>query len=221
MTPLQAVGADAASPDRRELVGFSAEREQLRVQSLDLQIELRDATGREAHLRFSHSELDYSRTYTRFGQVQELAPAGERPSDAAGRVAARETLRQAGFHVEHVELGYERSSVSVEGDIGLLQDFFSAPETAQRIFDGATGLGDGRQRTGAAFDAFVDEISAGVRDGFAQAREMLDGELAAVSEDTITLVEAMLAAFRERGPDGEPVSAEDFLGLIADSKNPG
>jgi hypothetical protein len=112
----------------------------------------------------------------------------------------------------HEEINIEASSfeLEIEGDIGLLQDYFNAENTADRIFGFVSDLANMGTSFGADFGSMFEQIRSGVEQGFEQAKMMI-GELPQVSQDTGTLLDAMLDAF---GMSGEPQEAADFLHLL-------
>ena len=91
------------------------------------------------------SSLQYQRTYTAAGVIAGDGPPGQREARVAG---AGEGLQQAAIFQQE-SLDYARLDLQIEGDVSLLEDYFGAEDTAQRIFDHVWSAGsDGRRRRG-------------------------------------------------------------------------
>ncbi len=211
-----------AAPSRGGLVSLESQRASLSYRSTDMALSLSDNRGREVHVAFSTEQLDYNMTYDRFGAVKgggngHANGVVDKIRQYAGEEAAKQFQEMRGGSVmyerEEVSLSYEAMSFEVSGDVSLLQDFFSSENTAQRIFDFATGLGAGIDPSGEAFGGFMDQIREGIAQGFEMAEAML-GDLPQVSEDTRELLQLMLDAF-EADPQGGRVKAADYLGQLA------
>ena len=76
------------------------------------------------------SNLQYERTYSATGTVQRQ---GSSRSDDARVATAGESLQQASVF-EQQRLEYNSLNLEIEGDMSLLQEYFGAENTAQRIF---------------------------------------------------------------------------------------
>jgi hypothetical protein len=172
----------------------------LRRETLDIAID--DGQGRRARIRMDLSELAYRRSYTRsslaMGANEDLAR-----SRSAGQVAL-----QAEHWREETSITASRAEFAIEGDIGLLQDFFSIEKTAQRIMDFARGLG-GAGAGDSAAQQRREDIARGVRHGMQQASDLLGG-LPDISFKTVGVVGRMLDAWLG-GAAAEDLLAERFL----------
>ncbi|MDA3962475.1 MAG: DUF5610 domain-containing protein [Planctomycetota bacterium] len=206
--------ASLPSSQNHMAAGFSHEAQRLSYRGMQVELALSDNQGRSVRLNFSHEQLNYNRTYTAAGVIASDIPPG-RNGDRAGHAAFTNSVYQAGLVHEEQSLSAERTTIEVEGDISLLQDYFSAESTAQRVFDFITGLGKGIEAGTEAFGSFVDEITSGMRQGFAEASDMLGG-LAEISHRTHDLLEDMLTRFRETGTH---VSVEDLIGSDANGED--
>lgn len=206
LTPHQLASGDARPTGGRLAAGAISSSERLAYRGVQFDLALSDASGRSLQISFGHERLDYNRTYTAAGVVAR-APASGAPGEQAAHRTVDELLHQAGVEHRSEQVRIERTAITIEGDLSLLRDAFSAEATAQRIFDFATGLGAGIDRGTPAFDRFASTITAGVEQGFSDARALL-GELPTVGRDTEDLLARMLERFRV---DGQPVRAADLL----------
>ena len=201
-------------PPARQLQLADVQRHQQRlsVATTNIAMDITAADGRTARISLQASVFDYQESYTRasVAQVREMQVGND-----ARLESAREFLLQHG-QASYLGISGHSLEVSVSGDQDLLQSYFAAEPTAQRIFDFVSRLGAGMGVEHPRFASFSDAITRGVSQGFAQARSLLGGELAPVSYDTRTLVDAMLSAFRE---DGQPQKAADFRHLLGDKSS--
>lgn len=200
--------APALRPDTTFLARRETRSEQLAASRLVFELDLADNRGREAHVRLDLSHLAYQATYGRTGVV--AAAAGD--PGAAGRGHA---ARQLGLVAAHEEgrLRYEetRFELEVEGDTGLLDDYFSSSATAQRILDFAQGLVQRGVAGGGDRDGLLAAVADGVREGIGQARDLLGGMLPPVAEETASLVEQAL----EELANGDPMRRLLIDSLVA------
>ncbi len=210
----------------------SRETERLQFQSTTLELSISDSSGRDVHVSLNMEQLDYSRTYDKFGMVGSakgkhgLGPMVQQMRDMTGKEIGdqiRDMAKSRGIepegmaYFEHQEelLHYESMSLSVEGDMSLLNDFFNAENTAQRIFDFAKGLGDHIDSSTPEYGNFMDDITRGIESGFDMAESML-GQLAEVSHKTHDLLNLMLTALQD-DPSSHP-QAVDYLDAVEDAK---
>ncbi|TVR11463.1 MAG: hypothetical protein EA401_10840 [Planctomycetota bacterium] len=198
-------------PPARQFQVADVQRHQQRLSmaTTTISMDIASADGRSASVRINAAAFDYQESYTRasVAQVREMQVGND-----ARLESAREMLLQ---HGQAAFLGVSGHSLEVEvrGDQDLLRSYFAAEPTAQRIFDFVSRLGAGMEVDHPRFAAFSEAITRGVSQGFAQARTLLGGQLASVSYDTRTLLDAMLSAFRE---DGQAQQAADFRHLLED-----
>lgn len=187
----------------------SRETESLATRTVDYDLHLQTADGREVSVSLDLETLDYQRTYTAAGVI-----AGHKgpPGQAARVHGAEQALQQAAAYQEHQSLSYSSFSLEIEGDVSLLEDFFGAEPTAQRIFDHVSGLLGKMGADSAGFDDAVAEITAGVADGFQQAAALFGQPLPQVSNDTKTLLDAMLNDLTTTGDRN--LNASDYLDLL-------
>lgn len=175
--------------------------ERLSHSSFDLQVDLTDNRGRAVRLSIAGEQLDYNRTYNRYGVV--AGPTGQGQGQGlmeqlrryVGDQMAEQAGQRLGIVAEHEEVSVSARSleINVEGDLSLLEDYFSAPKTAQRIVDFGLGLLGGQDRNSTAFQEAFGEVRRGIAEGFAMAEHMLGG-LAEISMQTREVVDTMLDA---------------------------
>jgi hypothetical protein len=224
MSPLTSVAPQDASS--LMLVG-SRKQEQLSYQSFDFQLSLADNRGREVSLSLNAEQLFYSRSYDKFGVIASKGGGGDALVDRlrsfVGDEAAEQFRSLAGDRgllavAEHesVELSASSLSIEVEGDLSLLQDYFNAPNTAQRIFDFASGLGAQLDHDSPDFGGFIDQIRQGIEEGFAMVEDLL-GPLPEVSQQTHSLLQTMLDAFQADPTAEVPRAIDLYQQLIEDA----
>ena len=193
--------------------GFSAfqsqEYQQLSSRTVDYDLHIKSGDGRELRVNLDWSNLQYERTYSATGTVQRQ---GSSRSDDARVATAGESLQQASVF-EQQRLEYNSLNLEIEGDMSLLQDYFGAENTAQRIFDHVSGLLGGMGADAEGFETAMDEIMQGVADGFEQAQALFPEPLPLVSQNTRTLLDSMLDDLRETGNRG--LSVWDYIDLLA------
>lgn len=185
--------------------------ERMAVASSSYRLEITTADGRSASLSFDYAAFSYEQQYSR----ESLSATGQ-ARYSSGIAASRELLAQQSQST-YTGISGSAFDLQISGDTSLLADYFAAAPTAQRIFDFAAGLGKGITFGDDAFAPFAEAIQQGIANGFAQAHAAL-GSLSQVSQDTQTLLDAMLARFRG---SGERSLATDFLDLLlpVDTKN--
>ncbi|NRA38734.1 MAG: DUF5610 domain-containing protein [Planctomycetes bacterium] len=198
--------ADTKGMDLNNMLAVSSERsvEHLKYQALTFDLELQDNRGRSVSVSFSSEQLDYSRTYDRYGAVANIGGSLD-PStnmlDQVRKMASENISRQGMALIEHQEerLQYQTSELKIEGDVSLLQDYFSSSNTADRILNfvdklaGAAGIDKNDTHV---FDNFMQDIRQGIADGFAQAEHIL-GSLPEISIETQNLLELLLNQYQE------------------------
>ncbi len=200
-------------PSSSASVYASREVETLRYQSIDFELSLTDNRGRSVDLSFSSEQLNYSRTYNQFGAVATIGKQHDTATimDEARQFIGGAIAEQGRAVAQHESqsLDYSSLNLNIEGDVSLLSDYFASDVTAQRIFDFVTGLNPGLDAHSDAFSNFADEIQKGVAEGFAQAQHLL-GELPEVSNETRSLLDIMLAQFKE-----DPAQVSSAASLLA------
>ena len=193
--------------------GFSAfqsqEYQQLNTRTVDYDLHIQSGDGRELRVNLDWSQLQYERTYSATGTV--YSQTGKRGDDARV-VTAGESLQQASVF-EHERFEQSKLNLEIEGDMSLLQEYFGAENTAQRIFDHVSGLLGNMGADSAGFSDAMDQIMEGVADGFEQAQALFPTPLPKVSQDTRTLLDGMLNDLRETGNRG--LSVFDYLDLLS------
>ena len=181
-----------------------ASREQLEYRNISFELELSDNRGREAHISFDFSQLDYSRTYSK-SSVAQVEHLGVGPR--AQQVTTDSALAQSAY-VEHQEVHATSLEFAIEGDMSLVADRFGVENTAQNIFDYVSGLVDHVAGELPRSDA-IEQITAGVAEGFAAAEAILGG-LPEISQQTQNILDLMLAAFAD-GEAASDIRAIDFM----------
>ena len=175
---------------------------------MDYDLHIKSGDGRELRVNLDWANLQYERTYSPIGTVQRQG--GGRADDA--RIAtAGESLQQASVF-EHEKLTYNSLNLEIEGDMSLLQEYFGAENTAQRIFDHVSGLLGSMGSDSEGFEDAMDQIMQGVADGFEQAQAMFPTPLPQVGQDTRTLLDSMLNDLRDTG--NRNLNVFDYLELL-------
>lgn len=210
--PVSSFGIGASAPDRQPpaygrggapaqgsenpwdvLAARTGERSALnfRQESFDYSLSIEDGSGRKATFNFSMDSTIATASYDRFGTI--VAAKGA-PGDRGREFSAESLMAQHYHYREEVTVEQVNWEASIEGDAELIEDYFSAENTANRIMDFGKSLfamHSGKMNEDSDADYAKNQIAQGLRQGFEQAKEIL-GELAEVSKQTINLVEDML-----------------------------
>lgn len=188
--------------------------EKLSYRSMSFDLNLSDNRGRSVSVSFSSEQLDYSRTYDRFAAVTGVNSSSD-PMDSlfdqVKRIASNNIAEQGMALIERQQekLSYQSQSLTIEGDVSLLKDYFSSTNTADRIMNFVDRMGAGVDTANdQGFGNFMSEITRGINEGIAQAAYMLGG-LPDVSVETQSLLQLMLGAYQQN--PGNVPQAVDFL----------
>ena len=187
--------------------GFaSRETQALRTQTINYSFDIETADGRSASIELDFASLDYQRTYTAAGAL-----VGQGSGDF-GRIPTAASFLQQSAVYEQQSINIQEIDLEISGDLELLEEYFGSENTAQRIFDHVSGLLGGLGVDDAGFQESVAQITQGVQQGFDQAQAILGAPLPSVSQDTQTLLEAMLEDLQVNGPQNQ--QAANFLALL-------